>query len=320
MTLFGIDSGGTTTRVVVRDDAGRPHVRTYPSLNPASVADPAANWDVALEAIAADGATLTGWIGSASATKESLDAEAVHFRAAAERLGARGAAVVSNDMVPLLMGPPLDGVGTAVTVGTGTSFLARSHDGRIAAASGYEYLVSDEGGAFDIGLHGLRAAGRGYDGRGLETALVGAAVELYGTDIPHLGQQLAGLARPKLEVSRFAPHVCACASAGDSAALAVVKRAVDAVVTGIAAVRWRVDATEDAILLAGGVIAGCDVIASGICRELGERWPSATVITASDGAEAALTLAERSTSLALGDVARLAGGLPCRVVTFGDGG
>jgi N-acetylglucosamine kinase-like BadF-type ATPase len=319
VTLFGIDAGGTTTRLVVRDDAGSAFVRTYPSLNPASVTDPSLSWEATLRAISAHGASLHGWIGSASVTKDTIGAEATRLRAAADKAAATGRAVLSNDMVPLLMGPPLDGVGTAVTVGTGTSFLARSARGELAAASGYEYLLSDEGGAFDIGLRGLRAAGRAFDGRSPATALLQAAVELYGLDIPELGRHLAGLARPKPEISRFAPMVCACAEASDEVAAEVLDRAVDAIVTGVAAVRRRVGARASAILLAGGVIAGCRSIATGVEEELSAQWLSAQVITAPDGAESALALASRSARLTPDAIETLAGGLPCTVVTFGGG-
>jgi N-acetylglucosamine kinase-like BadF-type ATPase len=319
VTLFGIDAGGTTTRLAVRDEAGSAFIRTYPSLNPASVADPSSSWEIALRAIAAHDGDLHGWIGSASVTKATLGAEIARLRSAADKAGATGRVVLSNDMLPLLMGPPLDGVGTAVTVGTGTSFLARNPRGDLAAASGYEFLLSDEGGAFDIGLRGLQAAGRAFDGRSRETALLRAAVELYGFDIPELGRHLAGLVRPKPEISRFAPLVCTCGETGDTVASEVLDGAVDAIVTGVAAVRRRIGTADTTILLAGGVIAGCRAIATSVKEQLTVQWSSAEVVTVPDGAESALALAVRSARLAPDAIETLSGGLPCAVVTFGGG-
>jgi N-acetylglucosamine kinase-like BadF-type ATPase len=315
---FGIDAGGTTTRLVVRDDSGKAFMRTYPSLNPASVTDPFKGWNVALRAIAAHGRTLNGWIGSASVSKDSLASEAAMLKAAARNAGATGRVMLSNDMVPLLMGPPLEGVGTAITVGTGTSFLSRTAAGEVAAASGYEYLISDEGGAFDIGLRGLRAAARAYDGRGDPTTMLSAAINLYGSGIPDLGRRLAHSARPKPEVSRFAQIVCLCAEGGDQVAAGVLASAVSAVMTGISAVRRRVHATTEPILLAGGVIDGCDAVWEGITEAARQEWPDASVLRAANAAESALALAERSASLSARAAEDLAGGLDCSIVTFGE--
>lgn len=164
--------------------------------------------------------------------------------------------LVTNDVAPLLSWEA-GASSVAAIVGTGTGFAARTPSGAVVRASGAEYLLSDEGGGFDLGLTGLRAAVRAIDGRGPDTALRGAALRLGGGSVQGLMRHVYDGAAygAKQRVSAFATEVLAAAADGDAVADGLVEAAVGHAVAGIGAVA-RILATERAALtLSGSVLA-----------------------------------------------------------------
>lgn len=144
--------------------------------------------------------------------------------------------IVTNDVAPLL----LDRAGELVVVvcGTGTSFVARGPGGAMARASGREYLLSDEGGGFDIGLRGLRAVVRAADGRGPATSLTAAATKWAGS-VDALAAALNGREDVKTFVASFAVKVLETAATGDGVACSIVRDAAAELAVGITAVAER---------------------------------------------------------------------------------
>lgn len=81
------------------------------------------------------------------------------------------AVVVDNDCAIALMGGVGDNVGVVTIAGTGAIAYGRNREGITKRASGWGYLLGDEGSGYYIALQGLRAAVRAYDGRGPHTIL-----------------------------------------------------------------------------------------------------------------------------------------------------
>ena len=160
-----------------------------------------------------------------------------------------------NDILPLLSWE----VGTASVAticGTGTGFAARDRDGSIRRASGAEYILSDEGGGFDLGLSGLRAATRGWDGRGPCTMLTEAALALGDGTFEGLwvfvyGSGPEGL---KQRVATFAPHVLHAAVDGDDVAEEIVSTAASHLFDGIRAVLGTITPSKATLTMAGSVL------------------------------------------------------------------
>jgi N-acetylglucosamine kinase-like BadF-type ATPase len=277
--LYGVDSGGSTTSVATsggdRWDA--------PSVNPASVGLAASarslsgvfdrirrdvgsrdvgsrdvgSRDVGSRDVGRRGERPAVWLASASLDPAEPDGEVGRLARAARSAGVRGELVVSNDVTPLVLGVPA-GVGHVVAVcGTGSGFAAS--DGRSPArrVGGCEYLASDEGSAFDLGLRGLRAAVRGRDGRSEQTILTGLLESHAGTPVPELGRRLARAPFPKSAVAALAPIVVRAWRQGDTVAARLVGEAIGELALGVRAARdaaalapgWRVSA-------AGGVVRG----------------------------------------------------------------
>jgi N-acetylglucosamine kinase-like BadF-type ATPase len=143
----------------------------------------------------------------------------------------------------------------AVVCGTGTGFAARHPKGECARASGLEYLLADEGGGFDIGLQGLRAATRANDGRGAGTELVQAAAEwALELGCATVFETVYETPHPKGRVATFAPKVLETADRGDAVALDIVRGAVDELMLGIEAVTRAVGVNGGSMVVAGSIL------------------------------------------------------------------
>jgi len=148
------------------------------------------------------------------------------------------------------------------------------------SVGGCEYLGSDEGSAFAIGLDGLRAAVRDADGRGVPTALQKALAEYAGATVQELARRLAAEPFPKAPVAALSAIVCRCWLSGDEAASEVVRTALDHLVDGVRAARDRAKLTGDwSAALTGGVFRGfpefAEALRTRIVAELGaHRLPT----------------------------------------------
>lgn len=265
--LYGIDVGGTGTTVRAWNGEGW-HA---PSVNPSSVGHDASDRYLAelfarIRAHAGQSSDRTGrshvvpaiWLASASVDRATAASETRRCAEAARQAGLCAEIVLSNDVTPLILGTP-PGVGHVVVVcGTGTAFLATNGRSASVRVGGCEYLGSDEGSGFDLGLRGLRAAVRGLDGRGPPTALTGLLATEAGAPVPELARGLASAPFPKSAVAALATVVLRAWLDGDMAAADVVDAVIGELVVGVRAARdaaavapgWRLS-------VAGGVVTGC---------------------------------------------------------------
>ncbi|UOX89529.1 hypothetical protein MUY14_02475 [Amycolatopsis sp. FBCC-B4732] len=295
---FAIDAGGSRTRALVVPGDGGPR-RTFelPSINPHATGDAAGR--TLREAFAEIGAVLgtgpsVGWLASAAAGPGGIGPELERARAAADAVGLDAGLVVSNDVLPLLWGvPALSGVGVVAVCGTGSGFFGT--DGkRVANAGGCEYLGSDEGGAVDIGLRGLRAAVRATDGRGPETKLVDALSEYAGTTVAGLARRLAAQPFPKQGLAALAPVICETWLAGDDVALGVIDQAVGDLAEGVYAVRDALGLPDGfAVAAAGGVFTGCPELYEQFAHHLTGPVGAGSADLVTDTASVVLTALDR---------------------------
>jgi N-acetylglucosamine kinase-like BadF-type ATPase len=270
--LYGIDAGGSRTSV----RAWNGDHWSGPPLNPSSVGQAESDRRLAelftqLRTHARLGLGAGGlavWLASAAIDRVSAGQETGRLAAAADAAGLRADLLVSNDVTPLLLGWPAEAGHVIAVCGTGSQLLAT--DGRSAPVriGGCEYLGSDEGSAFDLGLRGLRAAVRGLDGRGPVTTLSDSLAAQAGVPVAELARALAQLPFPKPAVAALAPVVLRAWLDGDAAAAALVGDAVGELVLGMRAARdaaaippgWRLS-------VIGGVMTGCPELFTWLATE-----------------------------------------------------
>jgi N-acetylglucosamine kinase-like BadF-type ATPase len=265
--LYGIDAGGSGTSV----RAWNGERWSLPSVNPSSVGQDSSDRSLAdlfgrIRAHAGRGAERSGgtsgrpaiWLASASIDPATAAVELRRCTEAARAAGLRADLVVSNDVTPLILDAPPETGHVVAVCGTGTAFLATNGRAAPVRIGGCEYLGSDEGSAFDLGLRGLRTAVRGLDGRGQRTALSDLLAAEAGVPVPEFARRLALMPFPKAAVAALAPLVLRAWLNGDTAAADVVDAVIAELVAGARAARdaagvapcWRLS-------VAGGVVTGC---------------------------------------------------------------
>ncbi len=188
----------------------------------------------------------------------------------------------ANDAATACLGAHAGADGGIVIAGTGSAGMARI-EGRETVIGGRGFLLGDDGSAARIGADALRAALRAFDGLGPSTPLTARLLEKFGAD-PDRALRWALSANPG-DYGAFAPLVLEAAAASDAVGQAIVAaavRAIDALthaVTALGAERVALvgglgagirphlppdlaaslrrplfDATDGAILLAGGIL------------------------------------------------------------------
>lgn len=170
--------------------------------------------------------------------------------------------IVTSDMVPVITSDHGHAVIAAI-VGTGTVFAAHRDLRRWARAGGADYLLSDEGSGFDLGMNGLRAAIRATDGRGQATDLVDRALQwVAGPGQVSLADALyerVYVAHPRSVVAQFAHSVLDSAREGDVVAVELIEHAADEFLAGVRAVAERVGiASESPRVILSGSLATVD--------------------------------------------------------------
>lgn len=138
-----------------------------------------------------------------------------------------------------------------ITVGTGITAIARV-DGNEFELTGQGYLIGDEASGFWIGRHGLNAALRFHDGRGIETSLLLSATEFYKKIAPQLADYLHQLPNSVAEIAAFAPLVADAAKSGDAQAKLIMTQAANEIVSIIKAAQKRAEIKNVALI--GGAI------------------------------------------------------------------
>lgn len=144
--------------------------------------------------------------------------------------------------------------GIVVLAGTGSVVMARDETGTTVRIGGWGRLLGDQGSAWAIGLKGLRAAVRAWEGWGRPTSLCRAACVHAGVaTVGGLKDLPLESARWTARMANFAPAVLRCADDGDAVARDIVREAAAALAAMAAAARERLGGRVDDVALAGGL-------------------------------------------------------------------
>lgn len=134
-----------------------------------------------------------------------------------------GRTYITNDVVPLFFAEDDDCDQLIVIAGTGSGVAARRGFQAVTRAGSHEYLLGDDGGAFDVGRRALRAVIAHLEGRGPATSLAELVADrLAGAEIDW---HVYGSDNPKQAVGEFARDVFAADADGDQIAREILNRA-----------------------------------------------------------------------------------------------
>jgi glucosamine kinase len=157
---------------------------------------------------------------------------------------------VCDDSVTSHAGALSLGTGVSLAAGTGVACLAVPVLGSPQILGGHGYLIGDEGGGFWIGREGLRAALRGHEGRGPQTALTALAEARFGA-LDSVPVRLHDDDRAVNAIAQFAGDVLV-ASATDAEAEAIVDAAAAELHGVVAAAARQFDAGGSVAVGLGG--------------------------------------------------------------------
>ena len=230
----GVDGGGTTTRAVVIDDAGRVLGRAQSGssnlynggLN-AATANIRHATDEALSAANLGAAEVASWgFGLAGVTGASQKQE--WHAALCAIYGERVA--VEEDVVAALAGAlgaeGMSAGGAILIAGTGANCFGVNSAGAQRRADGWGPLLGDRGSGYWLGESAIRASVAAFDGAADETALQESLLKYFAVKNLH---ELVGVVYAsdfrRDRVAGFVPQVLAAARAGDKVAAQLLKNA-----------------------------------------------------------------------------------------------
>ena len=185
---IGLDSGGTRTNVSILIAGSEQVLRNYQSAEVIAGTTPPKLYPQQLrlmlaraEGYIADARVtdakiylFLGAAGFAHSTRERL-AEAFEEVLPAAFEGRLAVAGAANDGTSLLMGYGADAI---VIAGTGSTVMVQDSDRKIHIAGGHDWVGSDHGSGFWIGLRGIRQASRDFES-GAQTDLLDLFRETY---------------------------------------------------------------------------------------------------------------------------------------------
>jgi N-acetylglucosamine kinase-like BadF-type ATPase len=310
--VVGLDAGGTRTRAVLASaHDGLPQGEgTGGPGNALTVPVPELT-DHLAEAVAQAvpeplrvrvGAVAGGFAG-ASRTAADEPGRLRAQSALASALGRLGIPAVSVEIysdieAAFASAPGFPADGLALVAGTGA--VAARITGRrcTATAGGDGWLLGDDGSGFWIGRSAVRAALRMADGRGGPTLLaasVGRELGLPAEVLPYGDQEWtreqrevyrmhvlpAVMARPPVQLARFAPLVVEAAGDKDAVAEAILQEAADQLTDTLCALDPHLG---ERIVVTGGLIEP-------LLPLLADRLPEFTIDQVADGCPGAVALA-----------------------------
>ena len=176
MYIIGIDGGGTKTIGILTTETGQclAQVRSGPS-NYHVVGE--ARTQAVLKSVVGELCEKAG-IPSESAIRFCLGMAGLGraedkkvIGRICDELGISENRILTHDAHIALVGGTEKQHGVIVISGTGAIVYGINTDGQEARASGWGYLLGDEGSGYDIAIRGLRAVARAADGRGSPTGL-----------------------------------------------------------------------------------------------------------------------------------------------------
>ena len=191
---------------------------------------------------------------------------------------------LGNDALASLRLGNVDGIGVAITVGTGPAIGARSASGAEAWSGMW---VFDEMGGHSLAETGVAAVCRAWMGLAPPTALTDALLEFFGEpDVRSLRHSLTRRfgARPRQDLVRAARVVLRVADQGDPVALAIVARQADALVDHATWVAGQVGigVSDQVQIVLNGSVATSEypVLREALVDRLAVRFPACRPVVA----------------------------------------
>ena len=223
--VLGVDGGGSRTRALLSLDGSEARRYEGGAGNPRAVGFEAAERNLrevaegACRGFGGPAAVEAACVGLAGAGRAG---DKARMEAVLRRIGFPPRTLLTHDARIALAGALRRDVGVVLIAGTGSICYGRGADGSEARCGGWGSLLCDVGSGYGLGLAGLRAAVRAYDGRLPSSLLLEFALSHSGAASAEGLVEWAGSAE-KGAVADFARHVFEAAEQGCAEALRIVQ-------------------------------------------------------------------------------------------------
>lgn len=267
MVLLGVDGGATGTTAVIADENGQ--VLAVASGGPSNIlsAGPAGTRQALAEAVG--GAFQKAGYTPADCTSATFGLAAMlnlpdsgPYQDAITPLGLAGDCYLESDVVIAWAAATQGQAGIGLIAGTGSNCFGINAAGERAIALGWDYRLADQGSGYWIGLQGIQASMKIYDGRLPHSPLIDALVKHY--ELNSAGAMLVYAYQPdfgKEQVASFAREVGRCAAEGDSLAIGILHEAGRELGAAVVAIAQKLGlAGAFPVGLIGGVFRMGDLI------------------------------------------------------------
>lgn len=139
--------------------------------------------------------------------------------------------------------------------GTGSNCFGVNEYGKQAGATGWDYILADEGSGYQVGLKALRAIIKAYDGRGRKTLLSKTILkEIKLNNISDLTEWVHMLPFSKAKIGELAKTVCMTAGMGDKVSIDILAQEAEEAVISVITVAHKLgfeDRNFDLVLVGG---------------------------------------------------------------------
>ncbi|HEY4662190.1 MAG TPA: BadF/BadG/BcrA/BcrD ATPase family protein [Candidatus Humimicrobiaceae bacterium] len=168
-----------------------------------------------------------------------------------------------------------------IIAGTGSNCLGINEDGKKVRASGWDYILADEGSGYSIGLKALKAVMRAYDGRGKKTMLSKTILEeLNLKKVLDLVRWAYDGPFSKVMIGTLAKGVCKTAKMGDEVSINILaEEACEAAVSVITVADKLGFTSKDFDLIFAGSLFNCkEYFKNILMRRVKEDFPKVNFI------------------------------------------
>lgn len=211
---LGIDGGGTKTQLLLADDLGKKVdlVTVGPtSLVAVGEKQAVSNLKTGLDKVtqeinSSDQLSVeTVVMGLASIDTEAEEKQAAElFQPIFSDYEVNQFTVISDSVIALVNATERENA-IVLIAGTGSSCYGENQREEMTRVSGLDYLLTDQGSAYDIGLKVLKVAAKSYDGRSPKTELEQLVCEHFQVkQIPELKLKVYGPDLDKSQIARLA--------------------------------------------------------------------------------------------------------------------
>ncbi len=265
--FVGVDGGGTNTRMMVVDAAGRKlgegHAGST-NRNDHPRTEVLANMQQAFDQAVRElprGATIKAiQLGLGGVCTSADQADVTSIVRDVRGIQAATKVQVENDTFIGLTGGLAGRPGIVLIAGTGSACYGRNAAGDSWLCGGWGPLVDDVGGGYWIGLQALKIAVRAEDGRKpagqLLRQMVFSALEL--KEPREFLDRVQNRHLERAQIAALAPRVVEAAAAGDASSLTILVQGADALAETVAVTTKKLFGSDpcDLILVGGLALSG----------------------------------------------------------------